>query len=156
MVNGNGGDGGGDFPWPWSIRLTPFLIEELIGKKVRIVFPGNVVTQEYKPERVTIYITENQRIFEIHIEPPQKQSLMAILEKFKENGLGNDPVPFPYSSLLWGNNPILIRELLGRIVRIIHKEDKITEECLPGRVNIYITEDQRISDIKIEPNNIVE
>lgn len=108
------------------------------------------------PEQVTIYITENQCIYDIHIEPPLKQNLIDIAEQLKASGPGDDPVPFPYSPLSKANGPTLIHELLGRIVRIIHKEDKITEELLPGRVNIYITEDQHIGNIEIEPNNITE
>jgi|GEM_PF-2879327 len=156
MVYDNGGDGGGDFPWPWSIRLMPLRIDELLGKKVRVVLPEGFITQEYQPERVTIYITDNQSIYDIHLEPPLKQNLMDVAEKLKVSGPGDDPVPFPHSPLSKANGPTLIHELLGRIVRIIHKEDKITEERLPGRVNIYITEDHRISNIEIEQNNITE
>lgn len=66
MVNngGSGGGGGGDFPWPWSVK-------ELMGRKVQIVHPGDKVMQKDQPGIVTIYVTEDDRISNIKIEPSE-------------------------------------------------------------------------------------
>lgn len=66
MPNTTGGDGR---PWPWSVSDMPTSIKELVGRKVRVVRPGDVITQEYQPGRVTIHITEEHRIGDIKIEP---------------------------------------------------------------------------------------
>lgn len=66
MGNAMGGDGR---PWPWSVKDMPFTIQDLIGRKVRVVQSGDVVTQDYQPGRVTIYVTAEHRIGDIKIEP---------------------------------------------------------------------------------------
>ena len=38
------------------------MIEQLLGRKFRIVYPGDCITKEYQPGRVTIYITEGHFI----------------------------------------------------------------------------------------------
>lgn len=55
--------------WPWSVRDIPVSVRDLLGRKVRIVRPGDVVTQEISPGRVTIAISDGSRIEDIRIEP---------------------------------------------------------------------------------------
>ena len=49
-------------PWPFSVKIMPTMVEELLGRKVRIVYPEDRITEEYQPGRITIYITEKQLI----------------------------------------------------------------------------------------------
>ncbi len=55
-------------PWPLSVKIMPTMIEELLGRKVRIVYPEDRITEEYQPGRITIYITEEHLISDIKSE----------------------------------------------------------------------------------------
>ncbi|WP_447789403.1 I78 family peptidase inhibitor [Pseudomonas farris] len=77
MSGSGGGDGGGDFQWPWGdLRPVPFpltsvpvMIKELIGRKCRVLSKGDMVTQEIEPGRVNIFLGDNGRIVDIYLEP---------------------------------------------------------------------------------------
>ncbi len=57
-------------PWPWSVKEMPLSIHDLIGRPIRIVPHGGVVTMEYVSGRVTITLTEDgHHIEDIKIEP---------------------------------------------------------------------------------------
>jgi hypothetical protein len=82
MINLDGGvdvwpwminlDGGVD-ALPWSVhavpRDVPLLLREIIGRKVRVVPFGSDVTQEIQPGRVTIYLNEQGRAFDVQVDP---------------------------------------------------------------------------------------
>ena len=55
--------------FPWSVKEMPLTLTGLIGRKVRIVRSGDVVTQDFKRGRVTIFISDAHRIEDIKIEP---------------------------------------------------------------------------------------
>lgn len=58
--------GGGEIPSPFfSIKAVPATIHDLLGKPCRIVRPGDVVTQDYVPNRVNIYLNEKSQISDI-------------------------------------------------------------------------------------------
>ena len=63
--------GGADL-FPWSTtklpKGVPLSIRDLVGRVLRVVGNGNVVTQEYVAGRVTIYKTEDGRIGSISVE----------------------------------------------------------------------------------------
>ena len=67
---------GGVDGFPWSIDVltkgVPLSIRDLVGRSIRVVEHGHVVTQEYVPGRVTIYRTEEGRIRSISIEADSK------------------------------------------------------------------------------------
>ncbi len=63
--------------WPWSVKNMPIFINDLIGKKVRIIYPEDKITEEYESGRVTIHITENHCIDDIKIETYINQNLMS-------------------------------------------------------------------------------
>lgn len=74
----SGGDGGGDVVWPWSkdTRPVPFpllgtslLINELKGRKCRVIAFGDKVIQDCDPGRVTIFLTKEAKIEKIYMEP---------------------------------------------------------------------------------------
>jgi len=78
MGDNSGGDGGGDIVWPWSkdtrpvpfpLLGTPVLIKDLKGRKCRIITFGNKVPQDRDPGRVTIFLSEENRIEQIYLEP---------------------------------------------------------------------------------------
>ncbi|MEQ1096033.1 hypothetical protein [Acinetobacter johnsonii] len=140
-------------PWPFSVKIMPTLIEELLGRKVRIVYLEDSITEEHQPGCITIYITEDHLIYDIEIESNVVQNSI----KIGLNGLGDNPIiPWPTLSLLLKNDLVLIKQLLGRKVRIVYPEDRITEEYQPGRITIYITEEHLISDIKSESDIPIE
>lgn len=68
MANVEGGIDG----FPWSIDVlpkgVPLSIRDLVGRSIRVVEHGHVVTQEYVPGRVTIYKTLTGRIRSISFE----------------------------------------------------------------------------------------
>lgn len=77
-MSGNGGDGGGDVPWPWSkdIRPVPFpllgtpvFINDLKGKICRVIAFGDKPNADRKPGRVTIFLNKDGRIEQIYLEP---------------------------------------------------------------------------------------
>ncbi len=62
-------------PWPtltFSKESEPVLIKQLLGRKVRIVYPEDKITQEYQSGRVTIYINKEHLIDNIPIEPTEE------------------------------------------------------------------------------------
>lgn len=134
--------------WPWSVKNMPIFINDLIGKKVRIIYPEDKITEEYESGRVTIHITENHCIDDIKIEPYINQKLMSSGGKVMSDG----PIS-PWSTLTFSkeSEPVLIKQLLGRKVRIVYPEDKITQEYQSGRVTIYINKEHLIDNIHIEP-----
>lgn len=133
-------------PWPFSVKIMPTIIEELLERKVRIVYLDHI-TEEYQPGRVTIYITEDHLINDIEIESNVVQNPI----KMRIHG----PI-VPWPTLLLKNEVVLIKQLLGRKIRIVYPNDSITEEYQSGRVTIYITENHLINDIKIESDTLTE
>lgn len=137
--------------WPWSVKSMPILINDLIAKKVRIIYPEDKITEEYESGRVTIHIAEDHRIYDIKIEPYINQNLMSLGEKVIGDGPGDGPIlPWPTLKLSNESGLILIKQLLGRKVRIVYPEDKITEEYQSGRVTIFINKEHLIDNIHIE------
>ena len=51
-----------------AVTETPTLIQDLIGRRVRVVKPGDLITLELVPGRVTIHLTDDHRIEKIIIE----------------------------------------------------------------------------------------
>ena len=62
--------------------------------------------------------------------------------------MGGDGRPWPWST---EDIPVLVRELVGRRIRIAKVGDAVTQEYQPGRVTIYVNEQHRIGHIQIEP-----
>ena len=64
---------GGEVPWPaevplaemTSVRNTPTLIRELIGRRCRVYNQGDALTMDFVPDRVNIELTERNRIADI-------------------------------------------------------------------------------------------
>jgi hypothetical protein len=65
-------DGGVDI-LPWSVnavpRGAPLLLRDIIGRKIRVVPFGSLVTQEIQPGRVTIYLNERGQAFDVRVDP---------------------------------------------------------------------------------------
>jgi hypothetical protein len=62
-------------PWPWSLKDAPLTIKELIGRPLRVVREGDLVTQEYVPGRITLTTNAtHNRIVDIHVEPGEPNS----------------------------------------------------------------------------------
>lgn len=55
--------------WPWSLINMPHTIKDLIGRKVRIVRPNDVVSADFEPGRITILVSDSHHIEDIKIEP---------------------------------------------------------------------------------------
>ncbi|MDF9893407.1 UNVERIFIED_ORG: hypothetical protein OKW25_002554 [Pseudomonas vranovensis] len=82
MGRTGGGSGGGDVPWPFdklSGDYTPWpisralgskVVNELVGKKCRIVKAGDSVNPKVEPGRITIFLDDDDRIKEIYREDP--------------------------------------------------------------------------------------
>lgn len=142
--------------WPWSVKSMPIFIKDLIGKKVRIVYSGDKITEEYQSGRVTIYVTEKYCIDDIKIEPYIHQNLISLDGKIIENSLG-DSLILPWSTLTFSSESgiVLIKQLLGRKIRIAYPEDKITEEYQSGRVTIYVNKEYLITDIYVESDDVL-
>ena len=81
MVVAGGGDyfpwsvntqGGGD-AWPWSVKQmpenTPVSLRDIIGHIVRVARPGDLVTQDFQPGRVTVYLDDKSRATDVVVEP---------------------------------------------------------------------------------------
>lgn len=76
-------DGIGDaFPWasamggpdlfPWSVkslRDLPISLRDIVGRRFRLVRPGDSVTQEIQPGRVTVHVNEEGRVVDVVVEP---------------------------------------------------------------------------------------
>lgn len=86
-----GGDGGGDIVWPWKLTVSPeseqdnhpppvslasdvfppsacaypVLVRELLGHPCRLIAPGTVVTEDFRPERVNFVVDEQGVIKDI-------------------------------------------------------------------------------------------
>ena len=58
-------EGAGEFKFPLSVALVPERIKDLIGRPCRFIRPGDVVTTDYNPARVNIYVAEDSRIVDI-------------------------------------------------------------------------------------------
>lgn len=81
MVVAGGGDAwpwsvntqGGVDVWPWSVKQmpenTPVSLRDIIGHVVRVVRPGDLVTQEFQPGRVTISLDDKSRATDVVVEP---------------------------------------------------------------------------------------
>lgn len=81
MVIAGGGDAwpwsmntaGGVDVWPWSVKQmpenTPVSLRDIIGHVVRVVRPGDLVTQEFQPGRVTISLDDKSRATDVVVEP---------------------------------------------------------------------------------------
>jgi hypothetical protein len=59
--------------WPWKLSEqvpadVPLTIRELVGRPLRVVKFGDVVTQEYIPGRVTIYLSERGLVADVAVE----------------------------------------------------------------------------------------
>lgn len=64
-------------PWPWSahfdaskafppsISELPVLVKDLVGRPCRIIRPDSVVTNDWEPTRVNIFLDANDRIIDI-------------------------------------------------------------------------------------------
>ena len=65
-------EGGGD-AWPWSVKQmpesTPVSLRDIIGHTVRVVRLGDLVTQDFKPGRITIYLDNKGRAADVVVEP---------------------------------------------------------------------------------------
>lgn len=62
--------------WPWKLSEqlpteVPLTIRDLIGRPLRVVKFGDVVTQEYIPGRVTIYLSERSLVADVAVEVGQ-------------------------------------------------------------------------------------
>jgi hypothetical protein len=61
---------------------------------------------------------------------------------------------FPWSTdKLPKSAPLSIRDLVGRILRVVEDGQVVTQEYIPGRVTIYKTKDGRIGSISVEADN---
>lgn len=54
--------------WPWRQPTIFEAVDALVGRKIRFVKPGGVVTDDFIPHRVTVYLTDDHRIERIHVE----------------------------------------------------------------------------------------
>jgi hypothetical protein len=60
---------GDDFtPWPLSKSWIPSGIKELIGRKVRLIKPGDKQPQDYEAGRVTFLVDDQGRIKNVFFE----------------------------------------------------------------------------------------
>jgi|LNAP01.1.fsa_nt_gb hypothetical protein len=79
----SGGDnGGGSHPWPWAFHMkgddytpwpmsksgAPTAIEDLIGRKVRVVRRDGKEPQGYEPGRVSFLVNDEGRILNVFFE----------------------------------------------------------------------------------------
>ncbi|WP_143010670.1 hypothetical protein [Cupriavidus necator] len=174
--------GGGNIVWPWtsifggddnpspfpqSFRGAPLLVRELVGRLVRIVQEGDVVTADRVAGRVTVYVKKNNRIAEITIESGSEvtSQLTHDLDLLQAGGGGDNKggtTPWPFAGSGGGTDnpspwlqsfsqtPALIRELMGRPLRIIEYPDHATADKVPGRVTIFRDQESRIADIWVE------
>lgn len=55
----------GQFKFPLSVASVPERIKDLIGRPCRFIRPGDVVTFDFNPARVNIYVDEKSRIVDI-------------------------------------------------------------------------------------------
>jgi hypothetical protein len=53
---------------PISVKNIPFTIKDLIGHPLRVAKIGDVVTDDYIPGRVTIWVSEQHVIDDVIIE----------------------------------------------------------------------------------------
>lgn len=65
-----------------------------------------------------------------------------------QGGPGDDPTPFPMSLKAV---PVMIRDLVGRQLRVVRFGDAVTQDVMPGRVSIFLGEDGCVADIWVEP-----
>jgi len=64
-------------PWPWALRFEgtdafppsisdlPVLIKDLINRPCRIILPDSVVTEDWVPDRVNIFVDATNRVTDI-------------------------------------------------------------------------------------------
>jgi|LakWasMeta1_LOW4_FD_contig_21_3021362_length_293_multi_7_in_0_out_0_1 hypothetical protein len=60
-------------PWPWSLVNAPVSVKDLVGRPCRVVRPGDAVTQELLPGRITIYLDDQSKISDICFEPERPE-----------------------------------------------------------------------------------
>ena len=55
--------------WPWKFpESVPLSLRDLIGRPVRTVMPGEVITLEFMAGRITFFLDEDGRVTEIGYE----------------------------------------------------------------------------------------
>lgn len=58
--------------WPWTFpESVPLSLRDLIGRPVRTVRPGEVITLEYVSGRVTFFLDESGLVSDIGFEPEE-------------------------------------------------------------------------------------
>lgn len=59
--------------WPWSVKDIPqeavLTIRDMIGRTIRVVRPGDHVTQEIQPGRITIHLDAASKATDVVVEP---------------------------------------------------------------------------------------
>lgn len=49
--------------------------------------------------------------------------------------------------------PVSLRDIIGRTVRVLRPGDHATQEIMPGRVTIYLDDNNRVTDVAVEPGS---
>lgn len=64
--------------WPWKFpESVPLSLRDLIGRPVRTVRPGEVITLEYIAGRVTFFLDDAGRVIDIGFEPEESATRSA-------------------------------------------------------------------------------
>ncbi|RSZ60208.1 hypothetical protein HF313_21190 [Massilia atriviolacea] len=64
--------------WPWNLpQSVPLSLRDLIGRPVRTVRPGDVITLEYIAGRVTFFLDDAGLVADIGFEPEEPATRSA-------------------------------------------------------------------------------
>jgi hypothetical protein len=123
---------------PSSYQKCQNFVDEQLGLKLKV----GTYDWRYWPWSSRRYGLSVQE--QVDEQPSQNSKLMPA-----------DARPWPWLSLRFGisvqKHPVLVKDLIGRFVRVVNYGDPITYELIPGRVTI-IKKNGRIHDIQIEPD----
>lgn len=59
---------GGPIIWPWSYPTTYDVGQAFIGRKIRFVQHDGVLTEDFVPGRITVFLTADQRVEDVKFE----------------------------------------------------------------------------------------
>ncbi|HEX8614020.1 MAG TPA: I78 family peptidase inhibitor [Telluria sp.] len=64
--------------WPWKLpKGMPLFLNDTIGRPVRTVRPGEVITLEYRSGRITFFLDDAGLVTDIGYEPELPATLPA-------------------------------------------------------------------------------
>lgn len=69
---------------------------------------------------------------------------------YQEMKMGVDTWPWKLSEQIPAEVPLTIRDLIGRPLRVVKFGDMVTQEYIPGRVTIHLSERGLVADVAVE------